>query len=173
MHYDDIPRLPSAHYRVAVDWGDLESHISRQSDSTGLCPLNLDPDYQRAHVWTEDQQRAFVEYALMGGEVGRTLTLNCPGWLGDWRGPYELVDGKQRLTAVRRFLAGELRVFGHVIGEYEGRLPSTASFDWAICSVNTRAEILQLYININAGGTPHTKAEIDRVRELRLTEKGE
>jgi len=32
--------------------------------------------------------------------------------------------------------------------------------------LKTRAEVLQWYIEFNAGGTPHTEAEINRVREL-------
>lgn len=32
--------------------------------------------------------------------------------------------------------------------------------------LKTRDEVLQWYIDINAGGTPHTKEEIERVRAM-------
>lgn len=168
LMFSDIPQLPRAHYSVTVGWDYLEEHIRRQLDARdGLCALNLDPDYQRAHVWTEAQQRAYVEYSLQGGEVGRRLTLNCPGWMEDWRGPYELVDGKQRLTAVRRFLSDDLRVFGQLFSDFAGPLRMTSTyFDWSVCALETRAEVLRLYLNINAGGTPHTASELDRVRSM-------
>ena len=35
-----------------------------------------------------------------------------------------------------------------------------------INDLKTRREVLQWYIDMNAGGTPHSKEEIDRVRGL-------
>ena len=34
--------------------------------------LQLNPDFQRGHVWTEDQQVKFLEFILRGGKTGRT-----------------------------------------------------------------------------------------------------
>jgi hypothetical protein len=36
----------------------------------------------------------------------------------------------------------------------------------------TRTECLELYIRLNRGGTPHTEAEIERVREMLEIERG-
>jgi hypothetical protein len=132
-----------------------------------IAPLNLDPDYQRAHVWTREQQIAYVEYMLQGGEVGRAITFNCPGWMGDWRGPFELVDGKQRLEAARTWMNDEFKTFGHYFSEFEEprRLPDL-NFDFRVCKLASREEVLRLYLNINAGGTPHTAEELERVRAL-------
>lgn len=165
ISFQDIPQFPSAHYRVNVPWKSLESTLADYL--SGCPPLNMDPDYQRAHVWTEAQQVRYVEYVLRGGEVGRNITFNCPGWMGDFEGPFELVDGKQRLEAVRRFMRGDLVVFGHSFPEFTGVMRMHLSdFTFCVCSIPTRAEILELYLNINAGGTPHTSAELDRVRAL-------
>ena len=88
---------------VAFDYleSTLEDLIGRQ--------LDLNPDFQRAHVWTEAQQAAFVEYILSGGPSARDLYFACEGWSGLGReNPCVIVDGKQRLEAVRRFLRNEL-----------------------------------------------------------------
>jgi len=135
--FQDIPHFPTAHYQVDVDWNFLERHIRNAIDNDGLI---LEPDFQRAHVWTQAQQIAYVEI-----------------------GPYEILDGKQRLEAVRAFLRGDLPIFGHRFSEYTGHLRVFHSFKWKICTLETREEVLQLYLNINAGGTPHTQAELDRV----------
>lgn len=165
--FQDIPQLPTAHYEVDVGWVDLEQHIAR---SIAADQLDLEPDFQRAHVWTRNQQIAYVEYQLMGGEVGRNLTFNCRGWQTslneDDYGPYQIVDGKQRLAAVRAFMGDKLPAFGHLRSEYTGHLRLFHGFKWRICTLETRAEVLRLYLNINAGGTPHTKAELHKVSLL-------
>jgi Protein of unknown function DUF262 len=162
--YQDIKQLPRAHYEVDVEWRYLEKFISNAIENDGL---NLEPDFQRAHVWTREQQVAYVEYVMQGGEVGKNLTFNAPGW-GSFLelGSYEIVDGKQRLEAVRAFLRDEFPAFGSLRSEYTDPMRLHLGFKWRICGLQTRAEILQLYLNINAGGTPHTQDELDRVRTM-------
>lgn len=42
------------------------------------------------------------------------ITWNAPGWpAGD--APIELVDGKQRLEAVRKFIRGDLEAYGDAL----------------------------------------------------------
>lgn len=166
MKYQDIPQLPRANYSTTIPWNTVEEKIQDWC-SEKLCPLNIDPDYQRTHVWTPEQQIRYVEYSLMGGEVGRVITFNCPGWMCNWKGPFELVDGKQRIEAVRAFFRNDIPAFGHFCRDIGGRFPwASCSFTWQICTLETREEILQLYLNINAGGTPHTEDELSRVRAL-------
>jgi hypothetical protein len=163
MRFRDIPQFPRAGYQVNVSWSDLRDHIDHHEEPR----LNLEPDYQRGHVWTKKQQIAYVEYGLMGGESSMTLTSNCPGWMRDFRGPYELVDGLQRVTAVLRFLDGDIPAFGGLYREYTDRLTITGpSFLWRVMSLPTRAEVLRLYLLINAGGVVHSEEEIERVRNL-------
>lgn len=174
MKFQDIPQLPKAYYSVTIPWTSIEANIDRYAETwtdekTGKIKggLNLDPDYQRTHVWTREQQIAYVEYMLQGGEVGRTLTFNAIGWMSTYEQPMELVDGKQRLEAVRAFLRDEFKIFGHLYSEFEGKLSFTDhSFTFAVCSLSTREEVLNLYLNINAGGTPHTKEELNKVRKM-------
>lgn len=71
------------------------------------------------------------------------------------------------------WLRDEFKAHGHYRSEYTDRMRLHMGFKWRVCSLSTRAEILQLYLNINAGGTPHTQAELDRVRIMLAHEKGE
>lgn len=168
----DIPQFISGgNYAVNVSWSYLLQHVERaQEEKPGL---DLDPDFQRAHVWTEAQQIAYVEYALRGGQSGRDLWFNCAGWFADWRGPYVIVDGKQRLEAVRRFLVGEIPAFGHRLSEYADKLPPMEpAFLWHVNNLPARAEVLEWYLQLNSGGTVHTEDELSRVRHLLKEEKG-
>ncbi len=172
--FRDIPQFPRAHYEVDVAWRYVEDTLTSWADTAGgMGGLDLSPDYQRAHVWTREQQIAYVEYQLMGGEVGRNIVFNSPDWGRGYQRPTELVDGKQRLEAVRAFMRDEFPVFGHVFSAYTDKLTNLLTFKFRVCSLETREEILQLYLNINAGGTPHTKDELDRVRALLMEARGE
>lgn len=167
MKWSDIPKFPTAHYAVDVPWNHLERSLE---DVRGGGELRLDPDYQRAHVWTKEQQTAYIEYQLMGGDISRTIVFNAPFW--NRRAPMEeqyveLLDGKQRLEAVRAFLRGDVAVFGRRIDEFEGSFPTLEyRLRFHICCLHSREEVLSLYLKINAGGTPHSKRELDRVRRL-------
>ena len=168
MKFSEIPQFPRCPYRTDVDWDYLERHIKCAESELGL---NLEPDFQRAHVWTAAQQTAYVEYILKGGTSGKELYFNHPGWMRDWQGEYVIVDGKQRLQAVRLFMADEIPAFGLWRHEYEGN-PSimTASFSWNIAALATRVEVLQWYLAFNAGGIAHTSDELARVEALLIME---
>lgn len=163
----DVPQFTSwGRYAPNVGWGEIEFKLTTWAERSH--GVDLDPDFQRGHVWTEDKQIAYVEYCLRGGTIARELIFNCPGWQTDFRGPMQLVDGKQRLQAVRRFMAGEIKVFGHFISEYEDAeiVMRVQDFTFRVNDLSTRAEVLKLYLELNTGGVVHTAEEISRVQTL-------
>lgn len=171
--FEDIPPLtPWGNYSVDVPWGQLEGFLAEVASPHGL---DLDPDFQRGHVWDEGQQVRYVEFVLRGGRSGRELLFNQPGFaMGGRKGcPVQIVDGKQRLQAVRRFLNDEIRAFGTLRSWYRDNLPLTgARFCVSVNNLETRAAVLRWYLELNAGGTPHDPSEIERVRGLLAEEEG-
>jgi hypothetical protein len=98
---------------------------------------------------------------------GKELYFNCPGWGKDFRGPFVIVDGKQRLQAVREFMGGKIKVFGSYIYEYKNKPDiMIARFSWNIAALETRKEVLEWYLNFNSGGTVHTQEELQKVRNM-------
>ena len=172
--FRDVPQFTrNASYRVDVPWDYLKDHMTR-SAGYAIGGLDIDPDFQRAHVWSERQQVRYVEWILRGGMTGKDLFWNCTGWNGRKSkiGPYVLVDGKQRLTAVLRFLDGEITAFGHRISEYTDKPPMLrATFSWWVNDLETRAEVLQWYLDLNGGGVLHTEEELAKVEALLVVEK--
>lgn len=168
MRFRDIPQFPAARWSVDVPWTHLDNNLETLS---GGGELRLDPDYQRAHVWTPEQQIAYVEFQLMGGELSRTIIFNAPYWVKHGVPPeetyVELLDGKQRLEAVRAFLRGDIKIFGSRYEEFDDKLPTMEyRFRFSLCCLETREEVLQLYLKLNAGGTPHSQDELARVRDM-------
>lgn len=175
--------MPHAAYEVDIPWQHLERHLADELKAG----LDLDPDYQREHVWTEDQRVAWVEHVLTGGEFGKLILVGHTGTrahAADASGripDYSLVDGKQRMATVRRLLRDDLAVFpdpekpeGYVWSEIADDLKRIyiGRFQWRLVVVPTRADLLRLYLKLNAGGTPHTRQELARVEQLLEQERG-
>ena len=168
MKYSDIPQFTrQSAYRIDVAWAYLEDQLEQFSHGHRGYVFDMDPDFQRAHVWDEGKQRRYVEYGLRGGISSRDIYWNCPGWMRDFRGPMQLVDGKQRLEAVRKFMRGELAIFGgHRITDFVGHPPMEARFVFHVNNLNARAEVLRWYLGLNEGGVVHTTEELARVHAL-------
>ena len=165
--FQDIPRfVEDSNYCVHLTWSYLESQLQSWTEEG----LNLDPDFQRAHVWNEVQQSAYVEYILQGGPSGKDIYFNSPRWPDVLKSGEEfvLVDGKQRVNAVLRFLHNEIQAFGYTFKQYTDRIHGSlqACFVVHVNGLQTRAEVLRWYLLFNSGGTPHTPEEIARVRDL-------
>lgn len=168
--FKEIPQMTRpANYHVVMDWLDIEPVLARYSKTY---KLNLDPDYQRGHVWTEENQIKYVEFILKGGNSSKDIQLNCKGWRTTYDGPMELVDGKQRLEAVRKFLRNELTIFGkHKFKDYIDGLPPHASFMFHVNDLATRKDVIQWYLDMNTGGVIHSNDEINRVKKILAKEK--
>lgn len=176
--FRDIPQFTSwGNY--AVDMGLLYAyeHIVKEwasderKDEFGY-GLQLDPDFQRGHVWNDAKKTAWMEYVLRGGKSGRDIFLNHPGWMGSYVGDFVLVDGKQRLDAIRSFVENEIKVFGTYYRNFKGKMPHTdPSLRVHVNNLKTREEVLQWYLDLNSGGVVHTDEEIEKVRVLLAAEK--
>lgn len=168
MNYKDIkPFTRSSRYCVNVSWAYLESWLEAQErDCVGF---ELDPEFQRGHVWDDHKRIRYVEYILRGGQSSHDIYFNCANYLGSGvEGAMQLVDGKQRLDAVRKWLASEIPAFGVLKKDMEGRLRSLSGPDFVVHvnDLQTHAEVLQWYLDLNEGGVVHTEDELAKVRAM-------
>jgi len=157
------PMTRTAPYGVDVPWSSLIRYFEQHVEDG----LNIDPDFQRPHVWTLEKQTAYLEFCLRGGQSGNNVYLNCPGWNRGDTTDYVLVDGKQRLRAIMGFLQDEVPVFGYRYSEFSAPIRRNGpSIRWNVSDLGTRAEVLQWYLDLNTGGVVHTAEEIGKVQDL-------
>jgi len=148
-------------------WESLFGNLESMKIYTEENKLDMNPDFQRGHVWDEEQQIAYVEYCLSGGVSGKEIYMNSPEWHSGGTRDLVLVDGKQRLEAARKFIVNELKAFGYFYKEFDGKLDMfKARFRFNVNSLQSREEVLRWYLEMNTGGTPHSQDEISRVSEL-------
>lgn len=134
--------------------------------------LQMNPAFQRGHIWTEEQQIAYIEYLLKGGKSGRAFYFNKPSWNNNSNiingyDEFVCVDGLQRTTAIQRFINNELPIFGTLYKDYEDHMREMSqTIDVYINDLKSEKEVLEWYIQMNDGGTPHSKEEIERVKKM-------
>lgn len=155
-------RVPTCSNHVNVGIKRLRNHIE-------LYDVNCDPDYQRDHVWTDIQAEKFVGALLENPESIPPMWINVCKDLSS-----ELVDGKQRVHSILRWLDGEIParcpmgevVWIHELDEVDLRALSTnVTLSWKFVELD-RKGVIDFYLRLNSGGTIHSEEELDRVRKL-------
>jgi len=165
----EVPQLTRmAAYHVNTDLWYLDGTIERYQSEYNL---DIDPDFQRAHVWTEDKQIAYMEYLFKGGQMSNRLLFNYPHWMGRMQSTTDrmvLVDGKQRLEAMMKFKRNELPVFGHTFREWDDAKIACrhVQLEIYINDLAERKDVLKWYIDLNSGGVVHTDEEIQKVQKM-------
>ncbi len=149
----------------------LDTFISTETAQPDgrFSPLDLNPDFQRGHVWNEQQQIAYVEFVLRGG-LQQVIYFNDNQRHSQFKHHYYIVDGLQRLTALHRFVKGEIKALGAYYHEFDKGYLRSIRIPIATNDLATRKQVIQWYLDLNSGGTIHTKEELDRVHNLLLLE---
>ncbi|MGV9009216.1 DUF262 domain-containing protein [Brevundimonas sp.] len=65
--------------------------------------IDLDPSFQRRSAWSDKKQSLFIESLILGLPIPQLILAES----ADRRGAFIVIDGKQRLLAIRRFASTE------------------------------------------------------------------
>lgn len=175
--YSDIPKAVSdGSWQCNYSLVRLVNQIEELVEQEGL---QINPDFQRGHVWTEDQQIAFIEALLSNrAKNAKVIYLNIPDWLPSRDRPKNsnykdavIVDGLQRYTAIKRFINDEIKVFESYCSEFEDNIRMASDMIVNINMLQSKKQVLRWYLEMNSGGTPHTEEELRKVEKLLSLEK--
>lgn len=174
--------FPRALHTVDIQWAYLERHLA-DLESVGF---EIYPEYQRGHVWTQAQQAAYIEHVMLGGETARevivvrvgsrdaTYSKTTTTRSGLVIQGYSMLDGLQRVTAVRALMRGEfpvltcIRPHGFRWSEFDPGAQRQLHMRFHVreVAVPTQADVLELYLRLNSAGTQHSAKELGRVRAM-------
>lgn len=91
LNFDQVERVTLSPMNRSVEF------YIRRSDSSAL---NLDAEYQRGSVWTVEQKQSLVRSIQMGIPTGSIVINRRPDVMEN----YVVIDGKQRIEALRDFV---------------------------------------------------------------------
>lgn len=136
--------------------------------------------YQRDFCWTIQQEQLLIESIYKGISCGNIIVrkrswrqLEAMANRGESELSFtDIVDGKQRLNAIRRFLNNE---FPDLHGNYFGDLNTHAQYDFGNHQLFqyaemredcTDEEVLYQFLLMNHEGTPQSPEHLDFVKNL-------
>ncbi|RWQ70601.1 MAG: DUF262 domain-containing protein [Mesorhizobium sp.] len=91
---EDVDNWASGAVLWSTDWT-AETIVSQLNRGN----IDLDPSFQRRSAWTEKKQSLFIESLILGLPIPQLILADAKGK----KGAFIVIDGKQRLLAIRRF----------------------------------------------------------------------
>lgn len=132
--------------------------------------LIIDPDFQRNFVWKPEQQSLFIESVILNFPLP-PLYINK-----DPKGKLIIVDGRQRITTLRRFLKDEFRLSNlkalpllnnknfselkQLNPEYQTKIEDKKLLVYLIQPTVPLEMVYDIFNRINTGGTQLERQEI-------------
>jgi len=151
-------------YRITLSNSSIDSLIYKVYGSAGV---DFDVEYQREHVWGMDEKVALIDSIFKNIDIGKFVFVrrswNTLGKL------YEVLDGKQRLTAIIEFYEDRFK--------YNGYYYSDLSFKdkWAFKNHGVtygylenpdKKSIFDAFIKLNTCGKPMDIKHIEKVKKM-------
>ena len=162
--------------RISYQQRELSSLLMMMFNRWGI---DLEPEYQRGNVWTESQKQNLLDSIFKNIDIGKFTIIKRP-WGDNPNKPltpklYEMLDGKQRLTAIYEFYIGKLKFKGHYFWELHPRDRNHFkhyAVSWAETVPLTKEQKYRYFLKLNTCGIPVAEDHIKKVREMWMEEKG-
>lgn len=168
---EPIRRLPFQPFALAATHWFLDSQREM---------FDLNPPYQRASVWSVEQRQKLLLSLLQGIPIGSIIYNERPVTKGNF---IAIIDGKQRIESIRKFVDNEFAVPAWWFDEHEveSRDGEARFRDLTIVGqrriqmlpmpglqahVDSIEDEARIYDLINTGGTAQTDADIANARAV-------
>lgn len=125
--------------------------------------LVLSPEYQRNIIWDKAKQTAFIESLFMGIIIPPVYVVEIPGDNILEENIYEVVDGKQRLSTIEKFIQNSFKLEEKSLEYFKdwfaGRDFSTIQSEHSALTNEMLSSVLDIYV-ITANSPEFTKYDI-------------
>ena len=133
--------------------------------------LKANPEYQRGSVWSESQKKKLIDSVMRKYPLPVIYLHHICREAGGYRSEHlEIIDGQQRLNAIREFHVGAFRLFDPVLDDVQARFPrflQNQLCPWARESFDTLTEDLQArFLDAELPVAYITSEDTDEVRDL-------
>jgi len=129
--------------------------------------VDFDVEYQREHVWQLKDKIALIDSIFNNIDIGKFVFVQKnEATKGKY---YEVIDGKQRLTAVCQFYEDRFKYKGKYFSELSNKdryKILNHSVTYGYLENPTKEAIYSTFIKMNTCGKPMETKHLDKVRKL-------
>lgn len=134
--------------------------------------IDMDIDYQRGNVWTAEQKYELIDSIYNNIDIGKFVLIKRE-YEKDQKG-YEILDGKQRLSALIEFYEGRFTYKNFYYSEMN--LPDRWHFkEYPISMAHTnnlsREQKYRYFLRLNTTGKPIDENHLKKVKKMLVDEK--
>jgi len=129
--------------------------------------VEMDVEYQRGHVWTKADKIELIDSIFNNIDIGKFVFIQRD--FGTNGKLYEVLDGKQRLTAITEFYEDRFKYKGFYYSELSGMDKNkfeNHGIAYGYLENPNKEAIFETFIKLNTCGKPMASKHIEKVKKL-------
>lgn len=129
--------------------------------------VDFDVDYQREHVWTRKDKIALIDSIFNNVDIGKFVFVQRS--MGHKGKLYEILDGKQRLSALVDFVEDRYKYNGYYFSELsfsDQHKLTDHNISYGYLENPSKEAIFETFIKVNTCGKPMASKHINHVKQL-------
>lgn len=133
--------------------------------------VDMNPEYQRGYVWSQEDKENLIDSIFNHRDIGKFVFVRLP--FKENSPTYEVLDGKQRINAIKEFYEDRLLYKGlkysemNVRDRYFFQNYSVNIAEVQDCSLNQK---LKIFYHLNVSGKIMDKEHLEKIK-LKIEEK--
>lgn len=138
--------------------------------------VDINPDYQRGNVWTQEQEEKLIDSIFNQINIGAFIFAQ-KNWSKGFDvvdDMYEIVDGKQRITAILHFVQGKIKykgLFYYEMHPFNRRFFESTQILMGELNFRNKSydkkEVLENFIRLNESGSSMDKEIIEKAKRMK------
>lgn len=168
---EQILGLPQFTVKEDMRLNFFQSQLSSFSSSLYHFGVDMNPEYQRELVWELEDKQKLIHSIFNNIDIGKFVFIKRDYDSRKNATPHlmEILDGKQRLTAIKDFWEDRFQYNGFYYSQLHPR--DQSHFDSFLISMAevsnpTKEQIYRYFLRLNTSGKPIAQSHLDKVAGL-------
>lgn len=145
----------------------LNSSLSSLLNMVYHAGVDFDVEYQREHVWKKTDKIALIDSIFNSVDIGKFVFIQRSfHFIGKL---YEILDGKQRLSAIIEFYEDRFKYNGYYFSElsnYDKMCFENHPISYGYLDNPNKKTIFDAFIRLNTSGKSMSSKQINKVKKL-------
>lgn len=135
--------------------------------------VDLNPSYQREHVWSLEDKVSLIDSIMKNIDIGKFVFIHREFKESKEKGTglFEILDGKQRLTALCEFFEDRFTYKGKTFSQlhpYDKNQIIDYNVSVAELHIDSEEKRIEIFIKLNTAGRVMDKDHLEKVKKMLL-----